>query len=63
MNNKSESAERKELEERIESFLNEFMEMEYRGVQHIIAKEHYRKVFQEILPKYLLGARAIDKRS
>ncbi len=61
MATKSESDDKKDLEERIESFLNEFMEIEYHGVQHIVAKEHYRKVFQELMPKYLLPADVGDK--
>ena len=56
MDTKSVTAATKELDELIESFLNEFIEIEYRGVQHVIAKEHYRKVFQEMLPKYLRPA-------
>jgi len=63
MDTKSVTAATKELDELIESFLNEFIEIEYRGVQHVIAKEHYRKVFEALLPKYLLGGRIIDKRS
>ncbi|MGO9480158.1 MAG: hypothetical protein ACLP05_00060 [Candidatus Kryptoniota bacterium] len=43
----------KEIDELIDIFLDEFMSEEYKGGQHIVAREHYSKVFHEILPKYL----------
>ena len=41
------------LKENIERFLDEFMSIEYRGRNHIIAREHYREVFRELLPRYI----------
>ena len=43
----------KELHEQIDLFLDEFMNEEYKGRDHIVAREHYSKVFHDILPKYL----------
>ena len=43
----------KELHEQIDLFLDEFMNEEYKVKDHIVAREHYSKVFHEILPKYL----------
>lgn len=37
----------------IENFLNEFMLIEYHGRNHIVAREHYRDVFTNLLPKYI----------
>ncbi len=36
----------------IEKFLDAFMLVEYRGRNHVIAREHYREVFHELIPKY-----------
>ena len=43
----------RESKEYIENFLNEFMLIEYHGRNHIIAREHYRDVFNQLLPKYI----------
>lgn len=51
------------MEERVETFLNEFMEVEYRGVPHIVAKEHYREVFRRLLPKYLMAPSKSDDKT
>lgn len=53
MNNKS--------KEYIENFLNEFMLIEYHGRNHIIAREHYRDVFNQLLPKYINDEEKIDE--
>ena len=37
----------------IEKFLDEFMLIEYRGRDHIVARAHYKNVFTQILPKYI----------
>ncbi len=42
-----------EIDEQIDLFLDEFMLEEYKGRDHIVARDHYRKVFHELLPKYL----------
>jgi hypothetical protein len=41
-----------ELKQHIDRFLDEFMKIEYKGRDHAIAREHYRKVFYELIPKY-----------
>lgn len=38
--------------EYIEKFLDEFMLIEYRGKDHIIARQHYRDVFHQLIPEY-----------
>jgi hypothetical protein len=43
----------KEIDEQIDHFLDEFMNEEYKGRDHIVAREHYSKVFHEILPVYM----------
>lgn len=40
--------------EYIEKFLDEFMLIEYRGNDHIVARAHFREVFHQLLPKYFL---------
>lgn len=40
------------MKEQIEKFLGEFMSMDYPLKDHPIAKEHYRKVFYELIPRY-----------
>ncbi|MCZ7603201.1 MAG: hypothetical protein M5R37_10045 [Melioribacteraceae bacterium] len=42
----------KKLQELIADFLDEFMFIEYRGNDHIIARKHYGEVFNKIIPKY-----------
>lgn len=42
------------LQEHIEKFLDEFMQIEYKGKDHIIARKHYREVFYELIPKYFI---------
>lgn len=39
--------------ENIEKFLDEFMLIEYGRHNHIIARQHYRDVFNQLLPEYL----------
>ena len=43
----------KEIDDQIELFLDEFMSEEYKGIEHIVAREHYGKVFHKLLPKYI----------
>jgi hypothetical protein len=50
---------KKQIDEQIDHFLDEFMAEEYKGGQHIVAREHYDKVFHELLPKYLRVAALI----
>lgn len=38
--------------EYIEKFLDEFIKIEYRGRDHVLARAHYRDVFNELIPKY-----------
>ena len=38
--------------EHIEKFLDEFMLIEYRGKNHIIARQHYSDVFNQLAPKF-----------
>lgn len=40
--------------EYIEKFLDEFIKMEYRGHDHVLARAHYRDVFNELIPKYFI---------
>lgn len=40
--------------EYIEKFLDEFIKIEYRGHDHVLAKAHYRDVFNELIPKYFV---------
>lgn len=42
-----------EISKQIDLFLDEFMNEEYKGKDHIIAREHYTKVFYNLLPKYM----------
>ncbi len=42
-----------EIDEQIDLFLDEFMNEEYKGRDHIVARQHYDKVFHELLPKHL----------
>lgn len=37
----------------IAEFLDDFMNIEYKGRNHLIARQHYREVFDELVPKYL----------
>lgn len=41
--------------EHIEKFLDEFMHTEYKGKDHIIARVHYREIFNELIPKYFVA--------
>lgn len=43
---------KEDIQELIERFLDEFMQIEYKGKDHIIARKHYREVFYELIPKY-----------
>ena len=38
--------------EHIEKFLDEFMLIEYKGRDHIVARAHYRETFNELIPKF-----------
>jgi len=38
--------------EHIEEFLDEFMLIEYKGKDHIVARAHFRETFNEIIPKF-----------
>lgn len=38
--------------EYIEKFLDEFMLIEYKGRDHIVARTHYRETFNELIPKF-----------
>jgi len=40
------------LQKQIDRFLDEFMKIEYKDRDHMVAREHYRKVFYELIPKY-----------
>ena len=40
------------LKQRIEEFLNAFLEAEYAGRDHILAREHYRELFLKLIPQY-----------
>lgn len=48
-------------EEYIKNFLDEFMKIEYNGRNHIVAREHYRNVFEQLLPKYIVNNKIEDK--
>ncbi len=39
--------------EHIEKFLDEFMLIEYKGRDHIVARAHYRETFNELIPKFI----------
>lgn len=45
--------EKDRVGEQIDLFLDEFMSEEYKGREHIVARDHYGKVFNRLLPKYL----------
>ena len=51
----------KKSKEYIETFLDEFMKIEYNGRNHIVAREHYRNVFEQLLPKYIVDNKIDDK--
>ena len=38
--------------EHIEKFLDEFMLIEYKGRDHIVAREHFRETFNQLIPKF-----------
>lgn len=38
--------------EHIEEFLDEFMLIEYKGRDHIVARAHFRETFNELIPKF-----------
>lgn len=38
--------------EHIETFLDEFMHIEYNGRDHIVARAHYREIFNALIPKF-----------
>lgn len=40
------------LKKQIDKFLDEFILIEYKGKDHIIARRHYREVFYKLIPKY-----------
>ncbi|MGE5432932.1 MAG: hypothetical protein ACM3QX_17760 [Syntrophomonadaceae bacterium] len=40
--------------EYIEKFLDEFIKIEYRGHDHVLARAHYRDVFNELIPRYFV---------
>ena len=42
----------KEMEERIEKFLDVFMLEEYKGHDHSVARAHYREVFKKLVPEH-----------
>lgn len=46
--------------EHIEKFLDEFMQIEYKGRNHIIARAHYKKIFNELIPKYFVAKESND---
>lgn len=46
------SFEMNDLAKQIENFLDEFMKIEYKGKNHIIARKHYLQVFNELILKY-----------
>lgn len=39
-------------DETLAEFLDDFMHIEYRGKDHIIARQHYREVFNDLIPRY-----------
>lgn len=41
-----------EMRKTLGQFLDEFMLVEYKGRDHIVAREHYRQVFDLLIPKY-----------
>jgi hypothetical protein len=40
------------LKQQIDRFLDEFIKIEYKDRDHAVAREHYRNVFYELIPKY-----------
>lgn len=42
----------KEFQKNIDDFLNDFMFIDYKGKDHIIARKHYQEVFNELIPKH-----------
>lgn len=45
--------------EHIEKFLDEFMLIEYKGRNHIIARVHFRETFNELIPKFFLPGQEV----
>ncbi len=41
-----------EMRKTLGQFPDEFMLVEYKGRDHIVAREHYRQVFDFLIPKY-----------
>mgnify|MGYP002076040708 FL=1 len=40
------------LKEHIEKFLDDFMFIQYKGKDHIIARQFFRETFNDLIPKY-----------
>ncbi len=40
-------------------FLDEFMRLEYNGREHIVAREHYQKIFARLILNYFLPRRSV----
>jgi len=59
LDNETDSETKTEIEKLINLFLDEFMLEEYKGGEHILAREHYYKVFHNLLPRYLKSAESI----
>lgn len=47
--------------EYIEKFLDEFMLIEYRGRDHIIARSHFRETFNVLIPKFFEPKEDVEK--
>jgi len=42
------------IKEYIEKFLDDFVLNECKGKDHIVARAHYREIFNKLLPKYFV---------
>ncbi len=42
------------MSEALEHFLDEFMLIEYKGKDHIVARKHYGELFIVLIPKYFV---------
>lgn len=48
------------LKENIEKFLDDFMLLQYKGYDYIIARNFFREIFNELIPKYFQPKTIID---
>lgn len=51
-----------QIKENIEAMIDEMILREYKGKNHILARDHYRKLLGELIPKYFVPVAMNDTR-